>query len=74
MIMIGRFTDFSLELFGENSSDPRVQIKKLTKSTERSLPWQADTLPPSQDFPQNLRNLKSHYLHHYSPSLLPNLQ
>ena len=38
MFMIGRFTGFSLDLFGENSSDPNVKIKKLTKSTERSLP------------------------------------
>jgi hypothetical protein len=36
-IMIGRFTDFSLGLFGEDSSDPQVKIKKLIKSTERSL-------------------------------------
>ena len=34
----GLFTDFSLDLFGEDSSDPHVKIKKLTKSTERSLP------------------------------------
>jgi hypothetical protein len=42
---------FSQYLFGEDSSDPHVKIKKLTKSTERSLPWQADTFPPSQDLP-----------------------
>ena len=74
MDMTGRFTDFSLDLFSEDSSDPHVRIKKLTKSTERSLPWQADTFPPSQDFPHNLRKIKSHYLHHYSSSILPTLQ
>jgi len=74
MNKIGLFTDFSLDLFGEDSSDPHVKIKKLTKSTERSLHWQADTFPPSQEFPHNLRKIKSHYLHHYSPLLLSTLQ
>jgi len=44
---------FSQDLFVEDSSDPHVKIKKLTKSTECSLPWQADTFPPSQDLPHN---------------------
>jgi len=70
----GLFTDFSLDLFGKDSSDPHVKIKKLTKSTERSLPWQADTFSPSQEFPHNLRKIKSHYFHHYSLLLLSTLQ
>jgi hypothetical protein len=37
MFMIGRLTDLSLDLFGENFSDPHFNIKKLAKSTGRIL-------------------------------------
>jgi hypothetical protein len=38
MNMIGQIPDFSLGVFGEDFSDPHVEIKKLAKSTQQSSP------------------------------------